>query len=284
MAALRTGFSAVGNFEKGLEPLNLERWTETGIKQIAQMATVAGAWARICKGLEPVEPDPKLDHATNFLYMMTGKKPPPEEAKVMDVSLILHLDHEMNASTFTTMVIASSLPDMYSAVVGGIGSLKGPLHGGANEQVLRLLLDIGEPAKAEAYVQDLMARKIKIMGFGHRVYKAYDPRARILRRYAEQMSAEKGIGKLFAIADIVEKTVIAKLGARGIFPNVDFYSGIVYHAMGIEVDMFTPIFAVSRVAGWVARDLEYVADNRIFRPRSLYTGSLKEEYVPIDKR
>lgn len=284
MAWLRTGFSALGCFIPNIDDFNLERWKEVGISQIAQMATVAAAVGRIRKGLDPIEPDPSLDHAANFLWMLKGVKPSEEEAKVMDVNLILHLDHEMNASTFTSMATISSLSDMYSAVVSGIGSLKGPLHGGANEQVIKMLLEIGDPANAEAYVKDKMAKKQKIMGFGHRVYKAYDPRARILRRYAEEWAAKKGLDYLFKSADIVEKTVIAHLGKKGIFPNVDFYSGIVYYAMGIETEMFTPIFAVSRIAGWVARNLEYVADNRIFRPRALYTGPLKMDYVPIEQR
>ncbi len=284
MAWLRTGFSALGCFVPNIDDFDLKYWTEVGINQIAQMATVAAAVGRIRKGLEPVDPDPSLDHAANFLWMLNGKKPSAEEAKVMDVNLILHLDHEMNASTFTSMSTISSLSDMYSAVVSGIGSLKGPLHGGANEQVIKMLLEIGDPAKAEGYVKDKMAKKQKIMGFGHRVYKAYDPRARILRQYAEKWAKEKGLYYLFESADIVEKTVIEALGKKGIFPNVDFYSGIVYYAMGIETDMFTPIFAVSRIAGWVARNLEYVADNRIFRPRALYTGPLKTDYVPIEQR
>jgi len=284
MSLLRTGFSALGCFVKDVDNFNLARWTEIGINQIAQMATVAAAVGRIRKGLDPVEPDSSLDHAANFLWMLNGKKPSADEAKVMDVNLILHLDHEMNASTFTSMATISSLSDMYSAITSGIGSLKGPLHGGANEQVIKMLLEIGDPSKAEAYVNDKIDKKVKIMGFGHRVYKAYDPRARILRRYAEEWAKRKGIYYLFEIADIVEKTVIARLGKKGIFPNVDFYSGIVYYAMGIDTEMFTPLFAVSRISGWVARNLEYVADNRIFRPRALYTGPLKAEYVPIEQR
>jgi len=204
----------------------------------------------------------------------------------MDIALILHADHGMNASTFTTMVVNSSLSDMYSSVVAGIASLKGPLHGGANERVLYDLEEIGNAANVKTWFEKVRETKRKVMGFGHRVYKAYDPRARIFGPIARLM-AEKNpaIRGLYETAAELEKVVCGELGAeKKIFPNVDFYSGLIYKALGVETAMFTPIFAVSRIAGWTARALEYLADNRLFRPRAVYIGPIKAEYVPIEKR
>ncbi len=286
MALLRTAFSALGTYEnpEKVDEFDLEAWTELGIKAISQMATVAAEVGRLRAGLPPVAPDPNLNHASNFFYMLTGKKPNELEADVMNKALILHADHGMNASTFTSMVVASSLSDIYSAITGGLSSLKGPLHGGANERTLKMFMEIGEPENAKAYIEDKLARKVKIMGMGHRVYKAYDPRAKILKSYAERLAKLSGNEKLYIISQEVEKVMIERLGKKGIFPNVDYYSGIVYYSLGIDSKMFTPIFAVSRVAGWVARVLEYLHSNRIFRPRAIYTGPLKAEYVPIDQR
>jgi len=240
----------------------------------------------IRKGKKPVAPDPDLGHSANYLYMSTGEKPDELAARIMDVALILHIDHGMNASTFTTMVVNSSLSDMYSSVVAGIGSLKGPLHGGANERVMYDLSDIGSPENVEPWYRAAREAKRLIMGFGHRVYKAYDPRARILKPLSALMAEKDAeMAKLYNIAIKLDDLVCAELGAeKGIFPNVDFYSGIVYTGLGFETAMFTPIFAVSRVAGWCARALEYLADNRIFRPRAAYVGPMTAEYVPMDQR
>ncbi|MEE8448824.1 MAG: citrate synthase/methylcitrate synthase [Thermodesulfobacteriota bacterium] len=284
MAALRTGISALGTFDTKAEQVTVENCTEIGVKLVAQMATVAGAVARLRKGQEPVAPDPSLDHATNFLYMCNGEKPDDLSAKLMDVSLILHADHGNNASTFTCLLVISSLADIYSSVTAGIGSLKGPLHGGANEVALQDIMSIGSVDKVDDWVKDAIAKKKKFMGFGHRVYKAYDPRARVLGKYSMEITEKKGIKHLYDIAARVEEKVIEAYGERGIFPNVDFYSGTIYHALGIETEMFTPIFAVSRVVGWVARAIEYLADNRIFRPRAVYVGVMEAPYLPIDKR
>ena len=286
MSALRTGVSVLGTLDENAEDSSVENETEISIKLIAQMATLAGIVARLRNGQEPVEPDPALSHAANFLYMMTGEKPDPMVERIMDVSLILHADHGMNASTFTTMVVNSSLSDMYSSIVAGIGSLKGPLHGGANERVLYDLEEIGSPDNVEPWFAKARETKRKVMGFGHRVYKAYDPRARILGPLGE-MLAEKdpAIKKTCEIARKLDGIVCSQLGVeKKIFPNVDFYSGIVYRALGIETAMFTPIFAVSRISGWTARVLEYLAANRIFRPRAIYTGPIKADYAPIDQR
>lgn len=286
MAALRTATSILGMLDDSAEETTVPAETEVSIKLIAQIATLAAAIGRLRQGQDPVPPRPDFSHAGNFLYMLTGSEPGPLATRIMDVALILHADHGMNASTFSTMVINSSLSDVYSSVVGGIGSLKGPLHGGANERVLYDLLEIGSPDKVVEWYRNARATKRKIMGFGHRVYRAYDPRARILGPLA-QMLAQKNpeISNLYETAAELERVVVKDLGKKKkIFPNVDFYSGIVYRALGIETPMFTPIFALSRIAGWTARTLEYLADNRIFRPRAVYTGPLRLDYLPIDQR
>ncbi len=286
MSILATAVSVLGNLDDDAENTGVEAETEIAIKLTAQMATIAGAISRIRRGFEPLNPDPNLSHAGNFLHMMTGEVPDETAERIMDVSLILHADHGMNASTFTTMVVNSSLSDMYSSVVAGIGSLKGPLHGGANERVLYDLKEIGGPENVESWFAKARESKRKVMGFGHRVYKAYDPRARILGPVAHLMAAKDPQSqRLYDTAVHLEKRVTSVLGAeKKIFPNVDFYSGIVYKAMGIDPAMFTPIFAVSRIAGWTARTLEYLADNRLFRPRAVYTGPIKVAYSPIEKR
>ena len=250
---------------------------------IAGTAAIAGTIARIKAGHLPVEADPELSHAGNLLYMLTGRKPTPLEERVMDICLILHADHGMNASTFASMVVASTLSDIYFAIDAGIAALSGPLHGGANEQALLMLKEIGKPENAKKWAINAIKKKKKIMGIGHRVYKAYDPRARILGPIAEFMVDQNADFKpLFDTAKALEKEVAASLGKeKNLFPNVDFYSGIVYHAMGIAPNFFTPLFAVSRVAGWTSRILEYLENNRIFRPRAVYLGpfnkSVKEE-------
>jgi citrate synthase len=286
MADLRTGVSVLGLLDPTSEDTSVEAETEVAIKLLAKVSTLTGIIARLRKGLEPVQADPSLSLAADLVRMMTDKTPSEEDAKVMDVCLILHADHGMNASTFTSMVVNSSLSDMYSSIVAGIGSLKGPLHGGANEAVLKTLEEIGSPDKVSEWYKQARTNKKKVMGFGHRVYKAYDPRARILLPLAELLSKrDPETQKLYEIAIKLEAVVIEELGKeKKIFPNVDFYSGIVYTAMGIETEMFTPIFAVSRVAGWTARVLEYLKTNRIFRPRGIYVGPAYVEYVTLDKR
>jgi citrate synthase len=253
---------------------------------IAAMPTIAAAIARTFQGKMPVEPDPELGHAANFLYMLTGKRPTPLEERVMDIALILHADHGMNASTFAAMVTASTLSDIYLSIGSGIAALSGPLHGGANEEVMIQLQKIGSPENAEAWVEQRLNKKKKISGFGHRVYKAYDPRARVLGPMAAMLvKGNPDAENLFATARAVESAAGARLGAdKKIFPNVDFYSGIVYQTLGIRPEMFTPIFAVSRVAGWVARVHEYLQTNRIYRPRAMYSGPFNLKYEPIDKR
>ncbi len=253
---------------------------------ISGTATLTAAISRLREGKLPIEPRDDLSHAANFLYMMTGREPTPQEARIMDVCLILHADHGMNASTFSSMVVASTLSDIYFSIGAGIAALNGPLHGGANEHVLYMLEEIQKVKDVKAWYKKARRDKRKIVGFGHRVYKTYDPRARILAPLAEHVAEDnKEIQRLFRTARSLEKEVVRELGSsKGIFPNVDFYSGLVYRGMGIPTPMFTPIFAVSRVAGWTARVLEYLQNNRIFRPRAFYIGKFDEPYVPLEKR
>ena len=254
---------------------------------LAGVPTITAAIARIRQGHMAIEPDPQLSHAANFLYMMTGRRPTPAQERIMDVVLILHADHGMNASTFASMVVASTLSDIYFSIGSGIAALSGPLHGGANENVLRTLKGIGSPENVAPWVESASKKKKKIPGFGHRVYKAYDPRARVLGPLAgyRMKYCSEDIIKLYKTAKELEKRVHRTFGhEKKIFPNVDFYSGIVYSRLGIDPSMFTPIFAVSRVAGWTSRVLEYLQNNRIFRPRSIYTGDFDREYVPLEKR
>ncbi len=248
---------------------------------IAKMPTIVARYDRRRRGLEPIASDPALGHAANFLHALTGERPRPAAEKTFDVALILHADHEMNASTFTARVIASTLSDMHSAITGAIGALKGPLHGGANEQVMKLLEAIGGDDRVEQEIRDRLARKERIMGFGHRVYKTYDPRAVILKRYSKQLSAESDEPHWFNMSEHIEKAVIAE---KGLYPNVDFYSASTYHYLGIETGLFTPIFAMSRVVGWAAHVIEQHSDNRLIRPSSEYVGPPVRPYEPIELR
>ena len=256
------------------------------IHLISGMATICAAISRVREDRLPIEPDPELGHAANLLYMMRGEKPSEEEARIMDICLILHADHGINASTFASLVVASTLSDVYFSIGSGIAALSGPLHGGANEQVVRLLEEIGSSRNVKAWYEQARSEKRKIMGFGHRVYKTFDPRALLLGPLAERLCVRRTESKrLYATARKLEDEVVKSLGeSKGIYPNVDFYSGLVYRGMGIDPEMFTPIFAVSRVAGWTARVREYLQNNRIFRPRSIYVGSFGGQYQPIGER
>jgi citrate synthase len=253
---------------------------------ISGVAVLAAAIVRLRAGKYPLEPRADLSHAANFLYMITGKVPTPLEERIMDINLILHADHGMNASTFATMVVASTLSDIYFSVGSGISALNGPLHGGANEQVVKVLEEIGSPDRVDEWYDAAVASGRKVPGFGHRVYKAYDPRARILAPLARRMAESRpDLKLLFETARRLEERVVAELGRKkSIFPNVDFYSGILYKALDIPEEFFTPLFAVSRTAGWTARVMEYLQHNRIFRPRAVYTGDLYREYAPLEER
>ncbi|MBI4051948.1 MAG: citrate synthase [Elusimicrobia bacterium] len=283
MDALRTIASLLSCFD-----INLEKSPEANLQRAifltARFPTIVATFHRLRQNQKPVLPHPSLGFAANFLYMLFGKEPTPNQAKVMDAALILHADHEMNASTFASLVTASTLSDIYSAVASGIGALKGPLHGGANEAVLKMLMEIADPANVESYVDQALTKKVKIMGFGHRIYKNYDPRARIFKEYARRLSERTKFSRFFKINEKLEEVMQAKKGQHGIFPNVDLYSGIVYHQLGIPADLFTPIFAIARVSGWTAHILEYWQENRLFRPNALYEGPAPRAYVSMGQR
>jgi len=281
MEILRTGVSALSAFDPDADDNSREATLRKSIRLTAQMPTLVAAWERIRRGKPPVTPDPKLNLAGNFLYMMSGKKPTPLAAKTFDVALILHADHEFNASTFAARVTAATLSDVHSGVVSGIGALKGPLHGGANEQVMLMVEKIKDPAKAGAWIKKAIADKARLMGFGHRVYRVEDPRAKHLRRLATELGEQ--IHNL-SYVEILNTVAAAVTAEKHIYPNVDLYSGAAYAAMGISTDQFTPIFAMSRVAGWAAHVLEQHGNNRLIRPRSDYIGATEAQYVPLANR
>ncbi|MDP1681324.1 MAG: citrate synthase [Burkholderiales bacterium] len=258
----------------------------TSVTIIAHMATMVTMWEHIRNGYDPIEPRTDLTHAENFLWMLTGKEPDRYIARIMDICLILHAEHTINASTFAVLVAGSTLASPYSVIASGIATLSGPLHGGANQAVVHMLEEIGTPEKAAAYIDAQLKAKKKIWGFGHREYNVKDPRAVILehlmRKFADYKEGK--VGPLFEIAQAVEKAATDRLGAKGIYPNVDFYSGVLYREMGIAPDQFPSLFAMSRVAGWLAHWKEQLGQNRIFRPTQVYTGEVDREYVPLERR
>ena len=281
MEVLRTGVSALQAFDPDAEDNSREASVRKALRVTAQMPTLVAAWERIRRGKPLVAPNPRLGLAANFLAMLDGKAPSALAAKTMDVALILHADHEFNASTFAARVTAATLSDMHSAVVAAIGALKGPLHGGANEQVMRMVEQIKSPARAESWIKKALADKARIMGFGHRVYRVEDPRAKHLRRLATELGRQAGNTDYLKILDTVAHEVSTD---KKIYPNVDLYSGAAYASMGIPTDQFTLIFALSRVAGWSAHVLEQHANNRLIRPRAEYTGPTRASYVPVERR
>lgn len=254
------------------------------VRLLAKIPTMVAAFQLIRKGNDPVQPRDDLGYAANFLYMLNEQEPDPLAAHIFDVCLTLHAEHTINASTFSAMVTASTLTDPYAVVASAVGTLAGPLHGGANEEVIEMLEEIGSVENVRPYLEGLLEKKAKIMGFGHRVYKVKDPRATILQKLAEQLFEKFGQDKYYDIAVELETAVAEKLGHKGIYPNVDFYSGLVYRKLGIPTDLFTPVFAIARVAGWLAHWKEQLAENRIFRPTQIYTGLHSAPYVPIDDR
>jgi len=254
------------------------------IRLIAKIPTMVAAFQLIRKGHDPIQPRDDLSYASNFLYMLTEKEQDPLAAKVFDKCLILHAEHSLNASTFSARVTASTLTDPYAVVASAVGTLAGPLHGGANEDVIAMLEDINTKENAASFIKNSIEKRIKIMGFGHREYKVKDPRAIILQKLAEELFQRFGKDEMYEIAKKLEEEAIPSLGPRGIYPNVDYYSGLVYRKLGIPQDLFTPIFAISRVAGWLAHWREQLGANRIFRPSQIYTGSKPREWLPLDKR
>jgi citrate synthase len=286
MDALRTGFSALSAYDVDRHDSSVEANRRKAIRMTAQCATLVAAIDRIRNGNEPLAPRPELGHAANFLYMLTGKVPSEVEARALDIALILHADHEFNASTFAARVTAGTLADVYAAITSAIGALSGPLHGGANEAVMRMLFEIGSIENAESYVADKFARGDKIMGIGHAVYRTEDPRATHLRRMSEEVGKVLGSTKWFDISKRVEELVIDEMNKRNkaIRANVDFYSASTYYMMGIAIDLYTPIFAVSRISGWIAHVLEQYHNNKLIRPRSEYVGPVDQTWAPFEQR
>ncbi|WP_128905214.1 citrate synthase [Halorubrum amylolyticum] len=288
MAALRTAVSMLSAYEPeaDADPADLDATLRKGRRITAKIPTILAAFERARQGADPVSPDPDLSHAANFLYMLTGTEPDDVSAETFDMALTLHADHGFNASTFTAIVIGSTMADVYSGVTGGIGALSGPLHGGANQDVMEVLQEVDASDKDPVqWVKDAREAGRRIPGFGHRVYKVKDPRAKILEGKLRDLSASSGDTKWLDYTTAIEEYLIDQgLLEKGIAPNVDFYSGSVYDSLGIPVDMYTPIFAMSRAGGWIAHVVEYQEDNRLIRPRARYTGPEDSSFVPVDER
>jgi citrate synthase len=281
MDAARTALSALAFYDPAAHDPSHEANVGKAMRVTAQFATIVAAFEQIRRGREPIEPDRSGSHAENFLRMLSGAEPDQLFVRAMDLALILHADHELNASTFAARVTAATLADMYSATVSALGALAGPLHGGANEQVMKMLQKIGEPSRAEAYVTQALEAHQKVSGFGHRVYRTEDPRATHLRQMSKELGEHIGNLRWYEISRKVEEAVMRQ---KHIYANVDFYSASCYFTMGIPIDMFTPVFAVSRMAGWTAHVLEQYADNRLIRPRAEYLGEKDVAYTPIERR
>jgi citrate synthase len=281
MDVLRTSVSALDFYDKDGHGTDRENALKAAIKITGQIGTLVAAWDRIRNGKDPVSPDSSLCIAENFLYMLRGEKAESDEARMFDIALILHADHELNASTFTTRVVAGTLADMYGCVTAGIAALAGPLHGGANTAVMKMLIEIGDPEKIDSWLDKALEEKRKIMGIGHAVYKTEDPRATWLRKFSKQMADKKGEQKWYEMSQRIEQLMLEK---KGMHPNVDFYSASTYYLMGIPLDLFTPIFAVSRISGWTGHILEQYANNKLIRPRAEYIGQRGLKYAPISKR
>lgn len=284
MDALQAGVAAMGMFYPSRDVSNAKSNWDSVVRLIAKMPTVVAAFHRLRSGDHAITPRDDLDHAANFYYMLFEREPSPAVRKVLDACLILHAEHTMNASTFSGRVTGSTLANPYTVVSSAIGTLTGPLHGGANEEVLDMIEEIGSVDNVKHWLEDAVTNKKKIMGFGHRVYKVKDPRATVLQELAEHVFAETSRPKQYEIAVELERVAAGVLGPKGIYPNVDFYSGIVYQALGIPRDVFTPIFAIARVAGWLAHWLEQLKNNKIFRPEQIYVGKQDTAYVPLEKR
>jgi len=282
MDAVRTAVSALAFYDPDRQAGDSDANLRKAYRLTGQIAGIVAAIDRIRHGQDPVPPDAGLKHAANFVYMLTGKKPSATAGKAMDVALILHADHELNASTFAGRVTAATLSDVHSAVTSAIGALKGPLHGGANIDVMRMLLEIGEVSKVAGWVKEALASKKKISGFGHRVYHTEDPRATHLRTMSKELCESSGNSKWFEMSRLIEETMKRE---KNINANVDFYSATVYYTLGIAVDLFTPIFAVSRISGWTAHILEQLGNNRLIRPRAEYLGpAYPAPYIPMTER
>lgn len=281
MHAIRTGVSALGCFDTAAEDDSMHAQRRKALRLIAQIPVITAYFHRHRQGKSLLPSDPTLGEAANFLYLINGEKPSAEMESTMDMCYVLHADHGMNASTFSARVTIATLSDMYSAITTAIGTLKGPLHGGANEGVIKMLHEIGSLDKVDAYVANCLAQKQKIMGIGHRVYKVLDPRAPHLKRMAQILSAKLGEPKWIQMSERIAEIMLTE---KNLNANVDFYSATVYYSLGIPTDLFTPIFAIARTSGWTAHVLEQLADNRLIRPQSVYTGTVGLKVTPLDKR
>lgn len=281
MEVLRTAVSLLGLYDPDNGDESLEANLRKATRLVAQVPTIVTSFERIRQGLEPVSPDKSLSAAASFFYQLRGEKPSEFEERAFNTALILHADHELNASTFSARVTAGTLSDMYSAITSAIGTLKGPLHGGANEQVMKMLLEIGDKDTARQWIEDALNQKRKIMGFGHRVYRTEDPRATHLRQLSKEAGELAGETKWFEMSQIVEAYVKE---TKGLNANVDFYSASTYYSMGIPTHLYTPIFACSRISGWTAHVLEQYQNNRLIRPRAEYVGKVDQTYLPLSER
>lgn len=281
MAALRTAISSLALYDEDADNMDEEANRKKALRIQAKIPTIVTSFSRIREGKEPVAPRKDLGFAANFLYTLTGEEPDEIAISAFDKALVLHADHELNASTFTARVCVATLSDIYSGITAAIGALKGPLHGGANEAVMKMLSEIGSVENVEPYIRKALDNKEKIMGFGHRVYKDGDPRAKHLKEMSQKLTSITGEPKWYEMSVKIDAMVTSE---KGLLPNVDFYSASVYHSLGIKHDLFTPIFAVSRTSGWLAHILEQYSDNRLIRPRAEYVGPDKQVYVPIDER
>jgi citrate synthase len=285
MDTLRTLASALGHYDPEAADNSLQANYRKAVRLTAQLASIVATYGRLTAGGGPIQPDPALGHAANFLYMLKGTRPGALEIRAFDTALVLHADHELNASTFAARVAAATLTDLHSAIVGAIGTLKGPLHGGANADVMRLLIEIGEdapPERIDDAIRTRLARKVKIPGFGHRVYRTEDPRATHLRRMSQELGGRAGNTRWFEMSQRIERLVTSE---KKLYPNVDFYSASTYYTLGIDIDLYTPIFAVSRISGWTAHCLEQYANNRLIRPRTDYIGpQYPQTFLPVDQR
>jgi citrate synthase len=281
MHALRTAVSTLGCFDTACDDDSQHAQRRKALRLVAQVPVCVAYFHRHRQGKELVHPDASRGEAANFLHMINGKPPTDEMERTMDMCYVLHADHGMNASTFSARVTIATLSDMYSAITSAIGTLKGPLHGGANEGVIKMLQEIGTPDQVDAYIEDALAQKKKIMGIGHRIYKVLDPRAPHLKRMAQILSAKLGDAKWIQMSERIAELMLQK---KNLHANVDFYSATVYYSLGIPTDLFTPIFAIARTAGWTAHVLEQLADNRLIRPQSLYTGSVGLKVTPLEQR
>jgi citrate synthase len=284
MHVIRTLVSSLAFYDPKPNANDIPSIRAKALRMLGQTPTILAAFHRLRQGLPVVPPDKSKSLAENLLYMINGKAPTPTMAKALDVCLVLHTDHGLNNSTFTARVIISTMSDIYSAITGAIGSLRGPLHGGANEGVMVMLNEIPTVADAAKYIQGKLERKDKIMGFGHRVYKAYDPRASHLKKLAKQLAHDTGNMDLYDKSTAIEEVMLREKAAKGIYPNVDFYSATTYHCIGLPLDLFTPMFVVGRVGGWSGHIIEQLSDNRLFRPDVLYTGAHGVTYPPIASR